>query len=312
MKIRNVDERVVSGSPDDIAPLLASLGQPDDALYPPQWQPMRLDRPVAIGATGTHGTISAYEPGRLLEFTFPRGMGITGTHTFTVRPLGPGESVVRHEVDADATVVAWLGWQAVIRSSHDAVLECLLDRLQSELGAPPERPAAPSVYARALRRIEGPRARKADPARSALLSGALDRVDYADAFAIERRRNVSDDPQAWVDAVFNDPPAWVTALMGLRDRLVQVAGIERSTPDTFAVIARDDDEVVLGSDAGHLNFRASIRREVESTLLTTTVQLHNRRGRAYFALIRPFHALVVRAMLNRAAGRVEAEVVRLR
>jgi hypothetical protein len=35
-------------------------------------------------------------------------------------------------------------------------------------------------------------------------------------------------------------------------------------------------------------------------VLTTVVQRHNRIGLAYFALIRPFHTRVVRAILRRA------------
>ncbi|MDL9947659.1 hypothetical protein QSJ19_19150 [Gordonia sp. ABSL11-1] len=49
---------------------------------------MTFDKPVGVGASGTHGTISAYEPGKLIEITFPSGTGIPGTHTFTVTGLG--------------------------------------------------------------------------------------------------------------------------------------------------------------------------------------------------------------------------------
>ncbi|MBB3036986.1 hypothetical protein [Hoyosella altamirensis] len=157
MRIHNVHQRVVPGSPNDIAPLLATLGQPNDVLYPPLWEPMQFDGPIAVGASGTHGTISAYAPGHLMEITFPNGMGITGTHTFTVASSGARHSLVRHEVDADATAKAWLIWHTLIRPSHDAVLESLLDRLQTALSEPPARPFAPSVYARLLRWFERPR-----------------------------------------------------------------------------------------------------------------------------------------------------------
>ena len=156
MRIANVHQRVVAAEPAEIAPLLASLGQADDVLYPPGWKPMRFDKPVGVGASGTHGTITAYEPGRLIEIAFPRGIGITGSHMFTVTPLGAGRSRVQHEVVADATVIAWLGWHAMVRPAHDAVLEELLDRLQAAVGAPPERPAGLSPHARLLRRLERP------------------------------------------------------------------------------------------------------------------------------------------------------------
>ncbi|MCM6772450.1 DUF2867 domain-containing protein [Nocardia sp. CDC159] len=304
MRIHNIHERVVHADPADIAPLLATLGQPGDVLYPPRWAPMRFDGPVAVGASGTHGTISAYEPGRLLEITFPSGMGITGIHTFTVTSLAPRRARVRHEVEAEATVVAWLGWHAAIRAAHDAVLEELLDRLQAAVGAPPPSRAVPSAYARVLRRFERPRARAVAVSPTDLTAGALGRVDHCDAFAIERRRETPDDPKVWARAIFDDLPPWVGALMAVRERLVALAGIDRGTPDAFAVLADNDDEVLLGADAGHLDFRTSVRREPGRIVLTGLVHLHNRRGRAYFALIRRIHPFVVRAMLNRAAVRL--------
>ncbi|QNG20567.1 DUF2867 domain-containing protein [Rhodococcus triatomae] len=304
MRIRNIHERVVDADAEDIAPLLATIGQPDDVLYPPLWEPMWFDGPVAVGASGTHGTITAYEPGRLIEIAFPDGIGVTGTHTFTVTTLGPRRSLVRHDVDADATLVGWLGWQALIRPAHDAVLEQVLDRLQAGVGCPPSRPHDPPPYARLLRWFERPRARAVPVTQTDLLAGALGRVDHSDAYATPRRRETPDDPRPWAEAIFGDLPAWVAALMAVRERLVGLVGIDRGSADTFAVLAEGDDEVLLGADAGHLDFRASVRREPGRIVLTTLVRTHNRRGRAYFAAIRPLHALVVRAMLRRAAARL--------
>ncbi|MDN5861611.1 MAG: DUF2867 domain-containing protein, partial [Pseudonocardia sp.] len=263
----------MTGRPEEIGPLLARLGQPDDPLYPPGWKPMRYDGDIAVGARGTHGVITAYEPGRLLEFTFPDGMGITGTHTFTITPVGPGRSRVRHTVDADAVPLAWLVWHTAIRPVHDAVLEELLDRLSAATGTPPVRPAVPAPYARLLRWFERPRTQATDVRLGGLATGALPRIDFADAFAVDRRPRTTADPQAWSDAIFHDPPTWVQGLMGLRERLVGFVGIERGGSDAFAVLARDGDEVLLGSDAGHLDFRAVVRREAERIVLTTLVQL---------------------------------------
>lgn len=162
VRIRNIHERIIDADPADIAPLLATLGQPDDALYPPLWEPMRFDKPVGVGASGTHGTISAYEPGSLIEITFPSGTGITGTHTFTVTSLGPGRSLARHDVDARATPIAWLAWISIIAPAHNPIIEELLDRLQSAVGAPPTTPAKLSAYARLLRWFDRARIRPAE------------------------------------------------------------------------------------------------------------------------------------------------------
>jgi hypothetical protein len=92
--------------------------------------------------------------------------------------------------------------------------------------------------------------------------------------------------------------------MGLRQALVGLVGIERGSSESFTVLARDGAEVLLGSDAGHLDFRAVVRTESEQVVLTTVVQLHNLRGRAYFGLVRLVHPLIVRSMLRRAAWRL--------
>ena len=66
------------------------------------------------------------------------------------------------------------------------------------------------------------------------------------------------------------------------------------------------DEVLLGADQSHLGFRASVLVERDRVVLSTVVELHNRRGRAYFALVRRLHPLVVRGMLARAAKKMAA------
>jgi hypothetical protein len=96
----------------------------------------------------------------------------------------------------------------------------------------------------------------------------------------------------------------VAALLRWRDAVVGPAGIERSDESAFATVARTDGEVLLGSDDRHLDFRASVRREADRVVLSTVVIMHNRFGRAYFALVRPFHPVIVRVLLARAARRL--------
>jgi hypothetical protein len=112
------------------------------------------------------------------------------------------------------------------------------------------------------------------------------------------------DPQVWADAVFRDPPPVVVGLLGLRQALVGLVGITRGSRSAFDTLARTPDEVLLGTDDGHLDFRVTVRREPHRVVLSTAVTLHNARGRGYFAVVRPLHPLVVRAMLDRAARRL--------
>ena len=75
----------------------------------------------------------------------------------------------------------------------------------------------------------------------------------------------------------------------------------------LVLLRQTDDVVVAGADDRHLDFRAVLQvRERPGgdaeLVLATVVQRHNVAGRAYFALVRPFHRQVVPAMLRRAAA----------
>jgi hypothetical protein len=143
---------------------------------------------------------------------------------------------------------------------------------------------------------------------SRLLARALPVVDGADAFAVTFPGPPPGDPQEWADAIFGAPPLWVRALFGVREALVRVIGIEPGDRHVFDTVAWQSDEVLLGTDQQHLGFRASVLLERRRVVLTTVVQLHNRRGRAYWALVRRIHPAVVRTMLARAARSMGASV----
>lgn len=276
----------------------------------PEWPAMVLDRPVSVGAHGGHGPIryhvTGYDPGRRVEFAFDPGTGLVGTHVLSVEPAGPAAAHVRHVLEGDLRGSAVLRWTLVTRWLHDAVLEDLLDRAEAAVGTGPTRPARWSPWVRLLRRGMAPGARAVPVPQTELLAGALPRIDWSDAHAVPCRRDAPADPQAWVDAVFHDPPGWVVAALRLREALVGLVGIDRSGPHAFTPLRRTADEILLGTDERHLDLRASVRREPERVVVSTVVQLHNRRGRAYFALVRLVHPAIVRAMLNRAARRIAA------
>jgi len=140
-----------------------------------------------------------------------------------------------------------------------------------------------------------------------LLTGALPYVDWSDAYAVFTPGGAPrHDPQEWADAIFHGPPLWIRALFGLREVLVRLMGIERGGSHVFATVDWRPDEVLLGTDQGHLGFRASVLVEPDRVVLSTVVRLHNRRGRAYSALVRRIHPVVVRGMLSRAVQKVGA------
>lgn len=82
----------------------------------------------------------------------------------------------------------------------------------------------------------------------------------------------------------------------------------------FRVFDKTEDEVVLGEDDKHLNFRVSLFLDripddtgKKSLTITTTVKFNNLLGRVYFMIVRPFHKLIVPAMLKGMIKRIENE-----
>ena len=69
------------------------------------------------------------------------------------------------------------------------------------------------------------------------------------------------------------------------------------------VIVANKNEVILGEDDKHLNFRISLLIEAENEenrkfSITTTVKFNNNFGKIYFYAIKPFHRLIVPVMLK--------------
>lgn len=310
-RIYNVHERVVATEPAQVNALLERLGGPDDPLWPaPAWEPMILDGPPVMGADGGHGPIryrvTAAEPGRI-RFEFHSVPGIDGYHELTVEPAGPGAARVRHVLDCRLSGWMRLVGPAVIEPQHDAVLEDLLDNVERQVTGTVARPARWTPLVRILRITERPTVRAVDVPAAATLARRVQTEwgdgpgTLVDAFAVRRAPGQPGDPQLWADAIFRNPPRWVTVALALRQALVGLIGIEKGTAESFATVARTDDEVLLGEDAGHLRFRASVLVGSEVVTVSTVAAPSNLRGRAYLAVVRVLHPVVIRGMLRRAA-----------
>jgi hypothetical protein len=312
--MRNVHERTIDAPAERIGALLDRLASNDDPLWPsPAWLPMRFDRPLQVGADGGHGDVrywvSAYEPGRRIKFTFHPETGFDGRHELSVEPLEPGRCVVRHVLDARPRGMMHVLTPLIVRWLHDAVVEDLLDNAELAATGRLARPARWSPWVRLWRRqteFAKPQAVPV-PEHALLTTDALDRVDYADAFRVALQPGATTDPQVWADAIFRSPPRWVGALLLLRNRLVRLVGIKPESKHAFDTITRTDNEVLLGTDAGHLDFRASVLVETDSVTLTTIVQIHNGRGRLYMAIVSRMHPRIVKSMLYRAMHRLHEQ-----
>lgn len=140
-----------------------------------------------------------------------------------------------------------------------------------------------------------------------LLAGAT----FADSYALTTDDLGLDAVEA-TKRVMGRTPRWVSGLMALRNVLVTPfllkTGREKSVRSSvrigfFPVISQSADEVVLGMNDRHLDFRLSVevkplgagRQEISAT---TAVKPHNLFGRIYLAIVTPFHRVIVPAMLS--------------
>jgi hypothetical protein len=124
-------------------------------------------------------------------------------------------------------------------------------------------------------------------------------------------------------AFFSSAPQWVEKLLILRNNIVRVFGIkspnlrekeqylssfkcaEGEEIGLFKVFSKSPNEVILGQDDKHLNFRVSLfiqniggKAGEKTIVITTAVIFNNWFGRLYFLPVKPFHKLVVPAILK--------------
>jgi hypothetical protein len=145
-----------------------------------------------------------------------------------------------------------------------------------------------------------------------LLSGA----QFADAFRMDVEGAHLDARHAAV-LMTSRSPRWVEALTQLRNLLVAPFGLKtsgetenprRETIGLFPVLTETPDRMVAGFNDKHLDFRIVVdvvppgSASSQQVTLTTLVKTHNRFGRAYLAVILPFHRRIAPAMLRKIAA----------
>ena len=106
-------------------------------------------------------------------------------------------------------------------------------------------------------------------------------------------------------------PRWAKALLGLRNLLVRPFGLKtevRSDQNDpiFPITYESTEEIILGTDDKHLNFRIALRQEGGVIHMATWVHRHNIFGDFYLALVMPFHILIVRNAMRRIGKHSQA------
>ncbi|MGV0754388.1 DUF2867 domain-containing protein [Empedobacter brevis] len=161
-----------------------------------------------------------------------------------------------------------------------------------------------------------------------------DSFDYIDSY----QSSFSDETDT-IDSTkvgklfFAGGPKWIGSLFTARNKIVRLFGLK--TPGIladrqkqldnfkcekgeqfglFKVFDKTKNEVILGEDDKHLNFRISLfldtiadTSEQKNLIITTTVKFNNVFGRLYFLPVRPFHKLIVPAILKGVIKQIENE-----
>jgi hypothetical protein len=138
------------------------------------------------------------------------------------------------------------------------------------------------------------------PATSRLWAKVLP-DDFIDGYAVESKLSPREAANIGLTM-----PGWADALLNLRNRIVKPLGLKTESSDSgdgaiFPVEYEGTDELIIGTDDRHLNFRICIRQEAGRIHMATWVHRNNALGRAYLMIVKPFHVLIVRDAMRRIA-----------
>jgi len=162
-----------------------------------------------------------------------------------------------------------------------------------------------------------------------MMSPEMEDYDYFDAFTVVVN-GLDYTPKDLTRAFMMSPSKWVAGMFVFRNKLAGMVGLK--TPDTsmdvdevfqsarfevgekfglFHIYKKNENEVILGENDSHLDFRLSIHQkalpkseQIELTL-STGVVYNNWVGRAYFVPVRFFHVPVAKSMMRRMVGILE-------
>ncbi|MEO0636073.1 MAG: DUF2867 domain-containing protein [Pseudomonadota bacterium] len=121
------------------------------------------------------------------------------------------------------------------------------------------------------------------------------------------------------DCMGRNLPGWMQPMLKLRDGLTSLAGLKgtdelRAQADAgmdavafFPIISETDERLVVGTDDKHFDFRLVLELDENGSgqqvlRMTTLLKRHNFGGRAYLAVIMPFHREACRGSLKNMAA----------
>jgi hypothetical protein len=147
----------------------------------------------------------------------------------------------------------------------------------------------------------------------------LNEYEYSDQYSTQLGANQDPTITEVVKSFFSAGPRWVSLLFQVRNKLVRIFGLKTSGESTdreaqlkafkcepgerlglFKVFDKTENEVIIGEDDKHLNFRISFLLDKKTAVIqmTTAVKFHNNLGKIYFFFVKPFHKIIAPLMLN--------------
>lgn len=142
MLVRNIHERRIPTSAEQVGSLIDTLASTDDKLWPKHaWPAMKFQDGLRVGANGGHGPvryfIEAYDPGKKICFRFTAPRGFDGFHGFEIVSDGGQNVTLRHVLKMNVNGLAMLSWPFLFRPLHNALIEDALYKAERNLGIHP-------------------------------------------------------------------------------------------------------------------------------------------------------------------------------
>ncbi|MEP2534086.1 DUF2867 domain-containing protein [Shimia sp.] len=125
--------------------------------------------------------------------------------------------------------------------------------------------------------------------------------DFIDGYAVESTLS----PERAIEVGLS-MPIWAKALLKIRNTIMKPLGVKTESKSfgegaIFPCTYQSVDEMLVGTDDKHLNFRICVLRENGLIHMATWVHRNNPLGRIYLAVVMPFHVLIVRDAMRRIA-----------
>lgn len=138
--------------------------------------------------------------------------------------------------------------------------------------------------------------------------------DHTDEFSdiIHTERFIS---AAELSELFFSTPKWITLLMKFRNVVMRPFGLKKERKLSDLVLIESDNMATVCKNDKHLDLEIvfmteSMERDNQRISVSTKVRFHNNLGKCYFAIIKPFHILICKTLLQRAKNNIEKSLYR--